>query len=107
MARLAPVGTRTTVRKGEKAYRYRYLRLDAHLFQEVAGAYRIRLLVAPPDFSAPPVLVTARLVKKGKWVLGFAVDAPHQRVVENYERNGYVAVLFVEIIEREKESGAP
>jgi hypothetical protein len=107
MTKLAPVGIRTAVKRGEKAYRYRYLRLDARLFPEVANARRIRLLIAPPDFSAPLVLITARLIKRGLYVQGFTVDAAYQRVIERYARDGYVAVLFIEPIEFEKEAGTP
>jgi hypothetical protein len=107
MVRLAPVGIRTVVKRGNKIYRYRYLRLDARAFPEVANVRRLRVLIAPPDFSAPPVLVTARVIKQGVFVQGYSVDAAYQPVVEKYVRNGYVAVLYVEIIEPKQESGTP
>jgi len=107
ITRLAPLGTRTVVKKGTKAYRYRYLRLDMHIFQEVAGAQRIRALITSPDFTVPPVLITARLVKKGRRVLGFTVDAQYQKIVEGYARSGYIAILYIEVVERQKEAGTP
>jgi len=105
MIRLAPVGVRTVVRRGERVYRYRYLRLDVRAFPEVAGARRIRLVITPPDFSAAPAMVTARLIKRGLYVQGFTVDAAYQQVIAQYIRNGYVGVLFIETIELEKEAG--
>jgi len=107
LVRLAPVGTRTVVQRGDKVYRYRYLRLDVRVFHEVIGARRIRLVVAPPDLSEPPVAISARLVKRGKYVQAFTIDATYQKVLERYIRNGYVGVLFMEIIEHEKPAEAP
>jgi hypothetical protein len=107
ITRLTPLGIRTVVKKGAKTYRYRYLRLDVSVFPEVVGARRIRVLIASPDFSTQPVLITARLVKKGRRTLGFVIDSPYQKIVEGYERNGYVAVLYIETLEREQEGGAP
>jgi hypothetical protein len=107
MVRLAPVGVRTVVRRAEKVYRYRYLRLDVRAFPEITRARRIRLAIVPPDFSAAPVMVTARLVKRGLYVQGFTIDAAYQQVVTQYIRNDYVGVLFIETIEFEKEVGTP
>jgi len=104
ISRLAPIGIRATVKKEHKMYRYRYLRLDSRIFPEVAAARRIRALIAPPDFSAPPILVSARLVKQGRYVRGFAVDALYQQILERYARDGYVAVIFIEVVEREAEA---
>jgi len=105
--RLAPLGIRTVVKKGAKTYRYRYLRLDVGIFPEVVGTRLIRVLVAPTDFSAPPVLITARLAKRGRRTWGYVIDAQYQRIVESYARSGYVAVLFVEAMEHEKDDETP
>jgi hypothetical protein len=105
--KLVPVGTRSVVRKGGKVYRYRYLRLDCHMFPEAAGARRLRIIIVPPDFSAPPAVITARLFHRGARVCGFYVDATYQAVVDSYARGGYVGVLGVEVTENEKKSEAP
>jgi len=107
ITRLAPLGTRTVVKKGTKAYHYRYLRLDTQVFKEVAGALRIRVLITSPDFTVPPALITARLVKKGRRILGFVVDAQYQKLVESYARNGYVVILHIEATEHEPDAEAP
>jgi hypothetical protein len=106
--RLVPLGTRTVVRKQNGAvYTYKYLRFDIGLFPEVVGARRIRVVVAPPDLTAPPVIITARLFQRGRRVWGFIVDAVYQKVVTSYARNGHVGVVAVEVIEKEAEtSGA-
>jgi hypothetical protein len=101
LARLVPTGVRTAVKKGDKIYRYYYLRLDVRVFHEVAGARRIRLLITTPDFTAVPVLITARLAKRGRYVRGFVVDAPYQKFVKKYAGDGYVGVLFIEVAEPE------
>jgi len=102
--RLVPLGTRTVVRKKNGAvYAYKYLRFDIRLFPEVASAKRIRVVVAPPDLTAPPVIITARLFQRGKRVWGFIVDAVYQKVVTSYARNGHVGVIAVEAVEHEKE----
>ena len=106
--RLVPLGIRTVVRKQNGAvYMYRYLRFDVRLFPEVVGAKRIRLVAAPPDLTAPPVIITARLFQKGKQIHGFIVDAVYQKIVSSYARNGHVGIIAVEVIEKEvKTSGA-
>jgi len=104
IAKLVLVGTRTAVKKGDKTYRYWYLRLDVRAFPEVADARRIRALISSPDLSSPPVLITARLAKPGRYVRGFVVDAPYQKFIKAYSRDGYVAVLFVEVLEKIEKS---
>jgi hypothetical protein len=106
LARLVPIGTRTAVKKETKVYRYYYLRLDVRVFREVAGAWRIRALITTPDFSATPVLISARLTKRGRHIRGFMVDGPYQKFIEKYASGGYIGVLFVEVVEPEKESEA-
>jgi hypothetical protein len=105
--KLVPVGIRSVVRTSGRVYRYRYLRLDCHMFPEAAGARRLRIIIVPPDFSAPPAVVTARLFHRGARVCGFYVDAAYQAVVDNYVRGGYIGVLGVEVIENEEKSKAP
>jgi hypothetical protein len=105
--RLVPLGVRSVVRKSGKVYRYRYLRLDRHVFPEVSGARQLRVIVVPPDFSAPPAVITARVFKQGARVQGFYVDAAYQAVVDRYSRGGYIGVLGVEVVENEKETETP
>jgi hypothetical protein len=82
---------------------YRYLRFDPALFPEVSNARRIRLVLVPPDFTAPPIIITARLFRQGKHVQGFIIDSAYQRVVANYARNDHVGVIAIEAIDPEKE----
>jgi hypothetical protein len=105
--RLVPVGVRSVVRRSGKVYKYRYLRLDRYMFPEAASARRLRVVVVPPDFSAPPAVVTARLFQRGVRVCGFYVDATYQAVVDSYSRGGYIGVLGVEMIENEKKAETP
>jgi hypothetical protein len=96
------VGKRSVVRKKSgKVYVYQYLRLNVKAFPEVANARRIRLIVIPPDFTAPPVALTASLLQRGVRVHGFHVDAAYRPLLERYVRAGYLGVLAVEVIESE------
>jgi len=105
--KLVPLGIRSVVRKQGKTYRYRYLRLDSHMFPEIINARRLRVIIVPPDFSAPPAVVTARLFQRGARVYGFYVDATYQEVIDRYSRGGYIGVLGIEVIENEKKAEAP
>jgi hypothetical protein len=105
--KLVPVGVRSVVRKGGKTYRYRYLRLDCLMFPEVVNARRLRVIVVPPDFSAPPAVITAKMFQRGTRVCGFYVEAPYQPVVEKYLRGGYIGVLGVEVVENERSAETP
>ena len=105
--KLVPLGIRSVVRKSGKVYRYRYLRLDRHMFPEAASARRLRVVVVPPDFSAPPAVIIARLFQRGARVCGFYVDATYQAVIDSYSRGGYIGVLGVEVVEHEKEAETP
>jgi len=100
--RLLPVGKRSVVRKKSgKVYVYQYLRLNVKAFPEAANARRIRLIVVPPDLTAPPVALTASLLQRGVRVHGFHVDAVYRPLLDRYVRNGYLGVLAVEVIESE------
>jgi hypothetical protein len=105
--KLVPVGIRSVVRKQGKVYKYRYLRFDRHVFPEAASARRLRVIVVPPDFSAPPAVVIARLFHRGARVCGFYVDATYQAVVDSYSRGGYIGVIAVEVVEPEKGTPRP
>jgi hypothetical protein len=106
--RLAALSIRSVVRKKTgRVYIYWYVRLDSALFPEARNAKRLRLVVVPPDFTAPPVIVTARLFQRGQRVYGFVVDSIYQRVVVNYARNNHIGVLATEVIESEKQTEAP
>jgi len=100
--RLLQVGKRSVVRKKSgKVYVYQYLRLNVKAFPEVANARRIRLIVVPPDLTAPPVALTASLLQHGVRVHAFHVDAAYRPLLERYVRAGYLGVLAVEVIESE------
>jgi len=105
IAKLVPIGVRSAVKKEAKTYRYLYLRLDARAFPEITDARRIRALITTPDLTSPPVLITARLAKPGRYVKGFVVDAPFQKIVSAYCRDGYVAVIFIEVLEKSNSGG--
>jgi hypothetical protein len=105
--KLVPVGTRSVARRQGKVYRYRYLRFDCYMSPETAGARRLRVIVVPPDFSAPPVVITARRFRRGARVCGFYVDTTYQAVVDSYLRGGYIGVLGVEVVENEKKAETP
>ncbi|MCC6021271.1 MAG: hypothetical protein LM577_07905 [Thermoproteaceae archaeon] len=106
--RLAKLGVRSVTRKKNgRVYVYRYLRFDVATFPETINARRIRLVVVPPDFTAPPIIITARLSQRGKRAHGFVVDGAYQRIVADYARGGHIGVIAVETIEFEKEVGTP
>jgi hypothetical protein len=105
--KLVPVGVRSVVRKNDKVYRYRYLRLDCLIFPEAASARQLRVIVVPPDFSAPPTVITARLFQRGARVCGFYVDATYQAVIDSYSRGGYIGILGVEVVENERKAETP
>lgn len=98
--RIIPLGRRV-VKRGARTYTYKYLRLDMTRFPEAKHAYRLRLVVAPPDLSAPPAVVTARVFQRGSKTAGFDVPKAFQALLEQYSRGGYIAVLASEVIEED------
>jgi hypothetical protein len=108
--RSAALGRRVVKKPDGREYEYLYLRFDARAWPELADAHRIRAIIAPPDLSAPPATITARLLQRGKRVVGFDVPAVYQNILKSYARNGVVAVLGVEVLERsvsERNRAAP
>ncbi len=100
--RLVPLGTRTVVRKKNgKVYSYHYLRFNVALFPEVLNAKRIRIAAVAPDFTTPPVVITARVFQRGTRVHGFVIDAMYQKIVTSYARNKHIGVILVEAVEYE------
>jgi hypothetical protein len=99
--RVIPLGRRV-VKRGARNYLYWYLRLDTARFPEAAHAYRLRLVVAPPDLSAPPAVITARVFQRGTRTVGFDVPKAFQPLLESYSRTGLIAVLGIEVIEKDK-----
>ena len=106
--RLVGIGIRSVTRKKTgRVYVYKYLRFSIANFPEIATARRVRLVIVPPDLTAPPVIITARLFQQGRRVRGFVVDSIYQRIVSDYVRNSHVGVIAVEVLETEKQAGAP
>jgi hypothetical protein len=101
--RTAALGTRKVKKPDGRVYEYHYLRFDARAWPEVANAYRVRIVIMPPDLSAPPAVITARLLQRGKRVVGFDVPAVYQNILRSCARDGAVAVLGVEVVERLEE----
>jgi len=101
--RVVPLGIRTVKKQNGKVYKYLYLRLDAARFPEAVRAYRLRLVVVPPDLSAPPAIITARVFQRSTRTLGFDVEKKFQNLLEQYNRGGYVAILALEVFETDTE----
>jgi len=97
---VALVGTKRVKKPNGKVYEYVYLRLNTEIWSEVADAYKVRLRVAPPDLSAPPVVVLARRFQGGARSVAFDIPREYQKLVREYARNGVVAVLDVEVVEK-------
>jgi hypothetical protein len=101
---VAPLGTKRVKKPSGKVYEYVYVRLNTEMWPEVADAHKVRLRIAPPDLSAPPVVVLARRFQGSARSVAFDVPREYQRVVREYAHNGVVAVLDVEVVERQTET---
>jgi hypothetical protein len=101
---VAPLGTKRVKKPSGKVYEYVYLRLYTEAWPEVADAYKVRLRLAPPDLSMPPVVVLARRFQGSARSVAFDVPCEYQKLVREYTRNGVVAVLDVEVVERQTET---
>jgi hypothetical protein len=101
---VAPLGTKRVKKPSGKVYEYVYIRLNTEVWPEVADAYKVRLRVAPPDLSMPPVVVLARRFQGGTRSVAFDVPREYQKLVREYARNGVIAVLDVEVVERQAET---
>jgi len=104
--RVVPLGVRSVKKQTGRVYIYRYLRLDVARFPEARKAYRLKLVVAPPDLSAPPAVIIARVFQRSSRTLGFDVDKKFQALLDRYSRDGYIAVLATEVLEEDvRETG--
>jgi len=97
---VAPLGTKRVKKPSGKVYEYVYVRLSTGVWPEVFDAYKVRLKLAPPDLSAPPVAVVARRFQGGVRSVAFDIPREYQKLIKEYIRNGVVAVLDVEVVER-------
>jgi hypothetical protein len=104
---VAPLGTKRVKKPSGKVYEYVYLRLNTEVWPEVADAYKVRLRVAPPDLSMPPVVVLARRFQGSARSVAFDVPREYLKLVREYARNCVVAVLDVEVVERRTEAPGP
>jgi hypothetical protein len=97
---VAPLGTKRVKKPSGQVYEYIYIRLNTEVWPEVADAYKVRLRVAPPDLSMPPVVVLARRFQGSARSVAFDVPREYQKLIREYARNGVVAVLDVEVVEK-------
>ena len=97
---VAPLGTKRVKKPSGRVYEYVYIRLSTTMWPEVVETYKIRLRVAPPDLSAPPIVVLARRFQGGARSAAFNIPREYQKLVREYARNGVVAVLDAEVVER-------
>jgi len=97
---VAPLGTKRVKKPSGKVYEYVYVRLNTEVWPEIADAYKVRLRVAPSDLSMPPVVVLARRFQGGTRSVAFDVPREYQKLVREYARNGVIAILDVEVVER-------
>jgi hypothetical protein len=102
---VAPLGTKRVKKPSGKVYEYVYIRLNTEAWPEVADAHKVRLRIAPPDLSAPPVVVLARRFQGSVRSVAFDIPREYQKLVREYARNGVVAILDVEVVERHKAPG--
>jgi hypothetical protein len=101
---VAPLGTKRVKKPSGKVYEYVYVRLSTEVWPEVADAYKVRLRIAPPDLSMPPVVVLARRFQGGTRTVAFDVPREYQKLIREYARNGVIAILDVEVVERQAET---
>jgi len=101
---VAPLGTKRVKKPSGRVYEYIYIRLNTEAWPEVADAYKVRLRVAPPDLSMPPVVVLVRRFQSSTRSVAFDVPREYQKLVREYARNGVIAVLDVEVVERQAET---
>jgi len=104
---VAPLGTKRVKKPSGRVYEYVYIRLSTTMWPEVVETYKIRLRVAPPDLSAPPIVVLARRFQGGARSVAFDVPREYQKVLRDYARNGVIAVLDIEIVEKQPKAPGP
>ncbi len=101
---VAPLGVKRVKKPSGRIYEYAYIRLSTEVWPEVADAYKVRLRIAPPDLSMPPVVVLARRFQGGARSVAFDIPREYQKLVREYARNSVVAVLDVEVVEKQTET---
>jgi hypothetical protein len=99
---VASLGVKRVKKPSGRIYEYAYIRLSTEVWPEAADAYKVRIRIAPPDLSMPPITVLARLFQGGTRSVAFDIPREYQKLVREYARNGVVAVLDVEVVERHK-----
>jgi len=104
---VAPLGVKRVKKPSGRIYEYVYIRLNVEAWPEITDAYKVRIRVAPPDLSAPPIVVLARRFQGSARSVAFDVPREYQKVIREYARNGVVAVLDVEVVERHTEAPRP
>jgi hypothetical protein len=102
---VALLGTKRVKKPSGRVYEYVYVRLKTEVWPEVADAYKVRLRIAPSDLSMPPIVVPARRFQSSARSVAFDVPREYQKLVREYARNGVVAILDVEVVERHKAPG--
>ncbi|MFZ8811814.1 MAG: hypothetical protein ACO2PN_27410 [Pyrobaculum sp.] len=104
---IATIGAkRVRKKKSGKIYEYVYIRLRIDIWTEIVNAYKVRIRVAPPDLSAPPIVMPARRFLSSSRSVAFDVPREYQKLIREYARNGTVAVLDVDVIEKIQEENA-
>jgi hypothetical protein len=101
---VAPLGTKRVKKPNGKVYEYAYIRFNTEVWPDVVDAYKIRVRVAPPDLSAPPVVVLARRFQGGTRSVAFDIPREYQKLIREYARNGVIAILDLEIVEKHTEA---
>jgi hypothetical protein len=97
---VAPLGTKRVKKPSGKIYEYVYIRLSTEAWPEVADAYKVRLRIAPPDLSMPPITVLARRFQGSARSVAFDIPREYQKLVREYARNGVIAILDIEVVEK-------
>jgi hypothetical protein len=100
---VATLGTKRVKKPSGKVYEYVYIRLRTDVWPEIADAHKVRIKVAPPDLSAPPVVMVVRRFQGGTRSVAFDIPREYQKLIREYARNGVVAVLDVEVVEKLQE----
>jgi len=104
---VAPLGVKRVKKLNGRVYEYVYIRLSTTMWPEVVDAYKIRLRMAPPDLSAPPVVVLIRRFQGGARSVAFDIPREYQKLIREYARNGVIAVLDIEVVEKQPKAPRP
>ena len=89
---------------GKEYFTY-YIKIPIETWPHLERAWRVRLLVAPADFSTPPVEVIARLHRRTRTTVDLEVAARYKPTIEAITaRAKTVAVLGVEVLQTVEEA---